>query len=94
MKAVDVNRKIALQNILFATDFETTANRAWPFAVTLAEHYAAKLCAAHVIPQETYALARPEFMEQALKEAQDYAAHALNQLIDPLDIVAGVARRY
>ena len=39
MKALEVKRRIALKNILFATDFDASANRALPFAVALADRY-------------------------------------------------------
>jgi nucleotide-binding universal stress UspA family protein len=84
MKVLEIKPKIALKNILFATDFEVLANRALPFAVALADRYGAKLYAAHVIPQEAFAFARPESVEQILKEAQDYTGYALNQVIGPL----------
>jgi len=72
MKALEVKRQIALKNILFATDLDVSANRALPFAVSLRDRYGAKLYAAHVIPQEAYAFARPESVGRILKEAQDY----------------------
>ena len=84
MKALEVKQQIALKNILFATDFDVSANRALPFAVALADRHGAKLYAAHVIPQEAYAFARPQSIEPILKEARDYASYALNQLVDPL----------
>lgn len=84
MKALGNKPKIAIKNILFATDFGALANRALPFAVALAHRHGAKLYAAHVIPQEAYGLARPESMERILREAHDYAGYALNQLIGPL----------
>ncbi len=67
MKALEVKQQIALKNILFATDFDASANRALPFAVALADRYKAKLYAAHVIPQETYAFSRPESVETDLE---------------------------
>jgi nucleotide-binding universal stress UspA family protein len=84
MKALEAERQIALKNVLFATDLDVSARRALPFAIALADRYGAKLYAAHVIPQEAYAFARPESVERILKEAQDYASYSLNQLIDPL----------
>jgi nucleotide-binding universal stress UspA family protein len=84
MKLLDRRPTIALKNILFATDFETLANRALPFAVELADRYGAKLYAAHVIPQEAYAFARPESVERIFKEAQYYAGYRLSQVIGPL----------
>jgi nucleotide-binding universal stress UspA family protein len=84
MKALEVKPQAALKNILFATDFEASASRALPFAVTLANRYGAKLYAAYVIPPEAYAFARPESVEQILKEVQGYSSYALNQIVDPL----------
>jgi nucleotide-binding universal stress UspA family protein len=84
MKALEVKPQVALKNILFATDFEASASRALPFAVTLANRYGAKLYAAYVIPPEAYAFARPESVEQILKEVQGYSSYALNQIVDPL----------
>ena len=50
----------------------------------MAERCGAKLYAAHVIPQEAYAFARPDSVERILKEVEDYASYALNQVIVPL----------
>ena len=84
METAGVTPKIALKNILFATDFEASAKRALPFARLFAEHYGAKLHAAHVIPLAAYATARYEPVESILKETRDYASYALNQLLEPL----------
>lgn len=84
MKALEVKQQIALKNILFATDLDVSANRALPFAVALAGRYRAKFYAAHVITMETYALARPEYVDVTLDEIQTHASRALNQIIDPL----------
>lgn len=84
MKTLETKSQIALKNILFATDLDVSASLALPFAVALAVRCGAKLYAAHVIPQEAYAFAQPESVERILKEAQDYAAYALSQLINPL----------
>jgi nucleotide-binding universal stress UspA family protein len=84
MKALEVKHQIAFKNILFATDFEVSASRALPFAVALANRYEAKLYAAHVIPQEAYALASPELIDRVLKEARDFAGYTLNLIIGSL----------
>lgn len=60
MKAPEVKQHIAFKNILFATDLDISARRAFPFAVALADHCGAKLYAAHVIPHAAYAFAHPE----------------------------------
>jgi nucleotide-binding universal stress UspA family protein len=84
MKVLEIKPKIALKNILFATDFEDLSNRALPFAVALADRYRAKLYAAHVIPPAAYAFARADSLEQVMKEAHDYASYKLNQIAGPL----------
>lgn len=84
MTTLQLKPQITLKNILFATDFNAPACRALPFAVALASRYGARLYAAHVIPQEAYALASPDSFEQVLKQAEDVAGCALNQTIVPL----------
>jgi nucleotide-binding universal stress UspA family protein len=84
MKTLETQRQIALKNILFATDLDVSASQALPFAVALADRYGAKLYVAHVIPQAAYSFAHPDSVERILKEAQDYATYALNQIVDPL----------
>jgi len=84
MKTLEIQREIALKNILFATDLDVSASRALPFAVALADRYGAKLYVAHVIPQAAYAFAHSESVERILREERDYATYALSQIIDPL----------
>ena len=84
MKTLTSERRIALTNILFATDFEASASRALPFAVALAKRYGAKLHAVHVVPPEAYALASPKSVDRVLAEAGDFAGYTLNQLLVPL----------
>lgn len=84
MRTPEVKQQIALETILFATDFEASAGRALPFAVALADRYGAKFYAAHVIPPGAYALARPESIELTLEELQAHASRSLNQIVDPL----------
>ncbi|HXN23647.1 MAG TPA: universal stress protein [Candidatus Dormibacteraeota bacterium] len=43
MKAVQARTRIALKNILFATDFSPAANAAVPFATQIARRYGAKV---------------------------------------------------
>ena len=84
METTERTQKLALKNLLFATDFEVSSKRALPFALMIAEHYGAKLCAAHVIPPSVYSFSRYEPMENVLRETRDYASYALNQVAEPL----------
>ncbi len=84
MKALAARPKIALKNILFATDFEAQANRALPFAVDFAEHFGAKLFIAHVIPEAAYCFSRPDSVDRIWAESHDYARYRLEQIVGSL----------
>jgi universal stress protein A len=61
MRTVEAGRRIALKNILFATDFSSSSNAALPYALSVAHRYGATLYAAHVIPtQAEFLLMSPE----------------------------------
>jgi nucleotide-binding universal stress UspA family protein len=60
MKAAPVRTRIAIQNILFATDFSPAANAAAAFAIQLGKSYGAKVYGVYVNPFENYAVAAPE----------------------------------
>jgi nucleotide-binding universal stress UspA family protein len=60
MKAVQARTRIALKNILFATDFSPAATAALPFAIQIARAYGAKVHGVHINPFENYAVAAPE----------------------------------
>jgi len=49
---VETGRRIALNNILFATDFSPCSNAALPYALAVARRFAATLHAAYVKPTE------------------------------------------
>lgn len=50
--AVVQSTRLALKNILFATDFSSCANAALPYATALARHFGSRLCLAHVLQEE------------------------------------------
>jgi nucleotide-binding universal stress UspA family protein len=52
MKPVEAVRRIALQNMLFATDFSPCSDAALPYALSVARRYGATLHVAHVMPAE------------------------------------------
>jgi len=52
MHTVEAGRRIALKNILFATDFSPCSNAALPYALAVARRYGGTLHAAHVLPTE------------------------------------------
>lgn len=50
MNTVEAGRRIALKNILFATDFSSCSDAALPYAISIATRYGAEIHAAHVLP--------------------------------------------
>jgi universal stress protein family protein len=52
MKTVEAGMRIALNNILFATDFSRCSNAALPYALAVARRYGATLHVAYVMPTE------------------------------------------
>ena len=84
MKAVQARTRIALKNILFATDFSVAADAAVPYAIQIAKRYGAKVYGVHVNRFSDYTGAAPnawaamaEAMEQ---ETQEDARHLNEQL--------------
>lgn len=53
MTTMEVGSRIAVKNILIATDFSPCSNAALPIAAAIARYYEATLYAAHVWPDET-----------------------------------------
>jgi nucleotide-binding universal stress UspA family protein len=58
--ATAVQNRIQLKNIVFATDFSSTAQAALPFAAEIAQRFGAKLFAVHAKSPENYALPATE----------------------------------
>jgi nucleotide-binding universal stress UspA family protein len=70
MKTLDVQPRVSVKNILYATDFSPIAEFAAPIAAELARKFGAKVLAVHVRPPQVYGLAPPESWP-ALQEAAD-----------------------
>jgi nucleotide-binding universal stress UspA family protein len=86
MKALELRRRIHLNNILFTTDFSPAADVALPYAAELARHFGAKLYASYVRNPDDYVIVFPEggsvppgyTVEQARKKLE----HLLDALAD------------
>jgi nucleotide-binding universal stress UspA family protein len=88
MKAVQARTRIALKNILFATDFSVASIAATPFAVQLAQRYGAKVYGVHVNSFENYAMAAPEAiasMAAAAEEESQEDARVLNEQLKTVE---------
>src|SRR5260370_26142014 len=84
MKAVQARTRIALKNILFATDFSPAADAAAPFAIQIARSYGAKVSGLHVTRFNDYTSAAPEvwamMAEAAEKETKEHVRRLDEQL--------------
>jgi nucleotide-binding universal stress UspA family protein len=87
MNAVATKTRIALKNILFATDFSPAAEAALPYAVGLAKQYGAKVHGLHVRYPATYPIVGPEAMPQVLEAAEEQAKFEAKQLHEMLESV-------
>src|SRR3984957_8586400 len=87
MNAVATKARIALKNILFATDFSPVAESALPYAVGLAKQYGAKVHGLHVRFPATYPIVGPEAMPQVLEAAGEQAKFEAKQLHELLETV-------
>ena len=84
MKAAEARERIALKNILFATDFSSAADAAVPVAIQIAQRYGAKVIGLHVNPFDTYTAVAPEawasMAEAAERENKEDAQRLDEQL--------------
>jgi nucleotide-binding universal stress UspA family protein len=87
MKAVEARTRIALRNILFATDFSPAAEMALPYAIGLAKQYGAKVHGLHVRFPATYPIVGPEAMPQVIEAAEEQAKFEAKQLHEMLETV-------
>jgi nucleotide-binding universal stress UspA family protein len=87
MNAVATKTRIALKNILFATDFSPAAEAALPYAIGLAKQYGAKVHGLHVRFPATYPIVGPEAMPQILEAAEEQAKFEARQLHEMLESV-------
>ena len=83
MKAVQARTRIALKNILFATDFSAASDAAAPIAIQIARHYGAKVYGVHVNRFDDYTAAAPNawaaMAEAAEKETKEDAGRLNEQ---------------
>ncbi len=84
MKTVQARTRIALKNILFATDFSAASDAAAPIAIQIARHYGAKVYGVHVNRFDDYTAAAPNawaaMAEAAEKETKEDAGRLNEQL--------------
>src|ERR1700693_3503841 len=87
MSAVATKTRIALKNILFATDFSLAAEAALPYAIGLAKQYGGKVHGLHVRFPATYPIVGPEAMPQVIEAAEEQAKFEAQQMHEMLATV-------
>lgn len=88
MKAVEARERIALKNILFATDFSPAADAAAPIAIQIARRYGAKIYGVHVNPYDNYTAAAPDAwaaMAEAMERETKEDALRLNEQLKDIE---------
>src|SRR5688572_28036333 len=75
---------VAIDNVLFATDFSPATESAFSYAVRIAERYQARLYVVHVINLEGFDLLESESARALVKEAHVVADRKMSQLLAPL----------
>src|SRR5271169_6031627 len=88
MKAAEARERIALKNILFATDFSSAAEAAAPIAIQIAQRYGAKVIGLHVNPFDNYTAAAPEAwasMAEATEGENKEDAQRLNEQLKNIE---------
>ncbi len=60
MTTLQASSRVAIQNILFATDFAQCSKAAVPYALAIAHQYGAKLYAAHILSPASYTFVTAE----------------------------------
>ena len=80
MKTVEAGRRIALSNVLFATDFSPHSDLALPYAVAIAQHYGAKLYGAHIINSEDYLFTAPDLWPAHMEQEKKLQREIVNRI--------------
>jgi nucleotide-binding universal stress UspA family protein len=73
MTTMQANKRIALKNILFLTDFSESSAAAIPFATSIARAYGSVVHALHVLLPSSYTYMTPEVATTLLDDQEDQA---------------------
>jgi nucleotide-binding universal stress UspA family protein len=84
MQTVEAGRRIALRNILFATDFSPYSNAALPYALAIAHQYGARLYGVHVLAADDYMFVAPETWPARVQREEELQKAAIERLEEQL----------
>jgi nucleotide-binding universal stress UspA family protein len=84
MTSLGTGRQIAINNILFATDFSLHSNAALPYALGIAHQFGAKLFGAHVLSSDDFLYPAPEAWPAQLQQEQRLGEEVVARLEEQL----------
>jgi nucleotide-binding universal stress UspA family protein len=84
MTTLEAGKRIALKNVLFATDFSPHSQVALPYALALTRQYGAKLFGAHVVPSEDYLFTAPESWPARIQSEEQLQQEVTGRLDEQL----------
>ncbi len=84
MRTLGAARRIAVSNILFATDFSPHSNAALPYALAIAHQFGAKLFGAHVLSSDDFIYPAPEAWPAQLQQEQRLGEEVIARLEEQL----------
>jgi nucleotide-binding universal stress UspA family protein len=84
MKALEAGKRIAINNVLFATDFSPHSNAALPYALAIAHQYGARLYGAHVLSSDDYLFVAPEAWPGHIQQQEQLEQEAVARLEEQL----------
>jgi len=80
MKTIDVNTRIRIKNIAFATDLSPASYAALPFAAEFARFYGARVWGFHVFCPKVYPLPKSLVLPAPAEDSRDVAKQLASQL--------------
>ena len=84
VKNAETSTQVAFKNILFATDFSSTAKLALPYAVEMARRSAATVHVVHVVQPDIYPLVPPSRWPEIAQEEEEFRQESRSQLEEEL----------
>ncbi len=80
MKTLGVGRRIAINNILFATDFSPHSDAALPYALAIAHQFGARLFGAHVLSSNDFPYPSAEAWPVHLQQEEELQEQVVTRL--------------
>jgi nucleotide-binding universal stress UspA family protein len=77
---IETASQIALNNILYLTDFSEASEAAFPYVTAIGDKYGATIYAAHIMLPDVYACMAPEFGDLVTKGMERAAANKMHRV--------------